>query len=294
MITPLRDRDALDHQGLARLIEHLISGGVHGLFILGTTGEGPSLSYRLRKEVIKRTCQQVSDRVPVIVGITDPSFAEAVRLAEAAKSSGAHALVTSAPYYFTATQTELLDYLAHLSSELPLPLLLYNAPANTHHVFQPETILKAADIPNIIGLKDSGGNMGYLHSVIALLKERPDFSLLVGPEELMAEAVMLGGHGGMCAGSNIYPQLYVDLYEAAEACDLERVRLLHRKVIEISMTIYRVGQNESRYLKGLKCAVSLLGICDNILAEPLRAFGSAEREKVRGHMANLGLLPTHA
>jgi len=291
MITPLRDRDALDHAGLERLIEHLISGGVHGLFILGTTGEAPALSYHLRTELIERTCKQVADRLPVIVGITDTAFVEAVNLASNAGKFGAQAVVASAPYYFPASQEELLDYLEHLAAEVPLPLLLHNAPTNTRHTFQPSTVLRAADIPNVIGLKDSGGNMIYFHSVVELLKDRPDFTFLVGPEELMAEAVMLGAHGGMCGGSNICPQLYVDLYKAAVARDLDQIRILHSRVMRICARIYSVGRHDSSYLSGLKCAVSLMGICDDFRAEPFSAFGSGEREKVRKYMVDLGLLP---
>jgi dihydrodipicolinate synthase/N-acetylneuraminate lyase len=291
MITPLRGRDVLDQAGLERLIEHLIAGGVHGLFILGTTGEAPGLSYRLRTELIERTCKQVAERLPVIVGITDTAFAEAANLATTARKFGAQAVVASAPYYFPASQVELLDFVEHLAAEVPLPLLLYNAPTNTGHTFEPSTVLRAADFPNVIGLKDSGGNMTYFHSVVELLKGRPDFTLLVGPEELLAEAVLLGAHGGMCGGSNFSPQLFVRLYEAAVARDFEQIRILHSRVMRISTTIYRVGRYESSYLKGLKCAVSLLGLAEDFMAEPFRAFESPERAKVRQHMVDQGLLP---
>jgi 4-hydroxy-tetrahydrodipicolinate synthase len=291
MITPLRDRDKLDHVGLESLIEHLIAGEVHGLFILGTTGEAPALSYRLRAQLIERTCKQVAERLPVIVGITDTAFVEAASLASTARKFGAQAVVASAPYYFPASQVELLDYVEHLAAEVPLPLFLYNAPTNTRHTFQPSTVLRAAQIPNVIGLKDSGGDMICFHSVFELLKDRSDFTLLVGPEELMAEAVMLGAHGGMCGGSNFCPQLYVRLYQAARAKDLDQIRILHSRVMRISATIYRVGRHDSSYLKGLKCAVSLLGICEDFMAEPFRSFGSAERAKVRQHMVEQGLLP---
>ena len=290
MITPLRGRDVLDHAGLERLIEHLIAGGVHGLFILGTTGEAPGLSYRLRTELIERTCKQVAERLPVIVGITDTAFVEAANLATSARKFGAQAVVASAPYYFPASQVELLDFVEHLAAEVPLPLLLYNAPTNTGHTFEPSTILRAAEFPNVIGLKDSGGNMAYFHSVVELLKNLPDFTLLVGPEELLAEAVLLGAHGGMCGGSNFYPQLFVRLYEAAVARDFEQIRILHSRVMRISTTIYRVGSYESSYLKGLKCAVSLLGLAEDFMAEPFRAFDSPERAKVRQYMADQGLL----
>ncbi|HEY6291197.1 MAG TPA: dihydrodipicolinate synthase family protein, partial [Terriglobia bacterium] len=111
MITPLTHRGTLDGPGLARLVEHLISGGVHGLFILGTTGEGPALPRRLQTEVIERTCEHVAGRVPVIVGVTDTVLEEAVELAAKAKELGAQAVVTSAPFYYGASQAELLTYL---------------------------------------------------------------------------------------------------------------------------------------------------------------------------------------
>ena len=291
MITPMKGQDLLDVAGLERLIEHILSGGVHGLFILGTTGEAPALKYQLRRELIERTCRQVARRVPVLVGITDTSFAESVSLAGHAEQSGAQAVVVSAPYYFPAAQSELLDYLQDLCRELPLPAFLYNAPTNTHHVFGLATVRRAAEIPTIVGLKDSSANMIYFHSVQELLKDRPDFTRLVGPEELMAEAVMLGGHGSMCGGANFFPRLYVDLYNAATANDLEKVRALHKRVMEISTTIYRIGEHESSYLQGLKCAVSLVGICGDLMAEPFRPFGAAEREQVRKHLLALGVLP---
>jgi len=290
MITPLLDRDELDAAGLERLIEHILAGGVHGLFILGTTGEGPSLSYRLRRELINRTCTQIAGRVPVLVGITDTSFVESVNLAYKAQEAGAQGLVLAAPYYYPVSQPELLEYLQHLASELPLPVFLYNMPSHTKVAFEPDTVRQAADIPNIIGLKDSAANMIYFHKLRRLFKSQPDFSLLVGPEELLGETILSGGHGGVCGGANICPQLYVNLYNAALTKNLEKVAALHEKVMRISMTIYSVGKYGSSYLKGLKCAVSCLGLCSDFMAEPFYRFDSPERKIVRERLIELELL----
>lgn len=100
VVTPLRSRDELDVAGLERLIEHILAGGVHGLFILGTTGEAPNLSYRLRRELIDQTCKFVRGRVPVLAGITDTAFVESVNLARHAATAGVQAVVASTPYYF--------------------------------------------------------------------------------------------------------------------------------------------------------------------------------------------------
>jgi len=290
MVTPLRSRDELDVGGLERLIEHILGGGVHGLFVLGTTGEAPSLSYRLRRELVERTCRQVAGRVPVLVGITDTAFVESVNVARAAAEAGAQGVVLAPPYYFPTGQEELLEYLQHLVPELPLPLFLYNMPSMTKLVFEPATVRLALDIPGIVGLKDSSGNMVYFHRLRCLLRDRPDFSLLVGPEELLGETVMLGGHGGVNGGANLFPQLYVALYDAAVAGNRDRVAALHEVVMQISDTIYSTGRHSSSFLKGLKCALAIKGRCDDFLAEPFHRFRDAERNRIRGYLQQAELL----
>jgi 4-hydroxy-tetrahydrodipicolinate synthase len=291
MVTPLLDRDTLDVAGLERLIEHILGGGVHGLFILGTTGEAPSLSYRLRYELIDRVCGQVRERVPVLVGITDTSFVESVNVARKAKDAGAQAVVLAPPYYFPAGQSELLEYLQHLTHELPLPLFLYNMPSHTKLVFEPETIRAAAEFPGVAGIKDSSGNMIYFRQLQSLLKDHPDFSVLMGQEELLAEAILLGGHGSVCGGANLIPELYVELYNAACSKDLLKVESLHQKVMELSTAIYNVGRYESSFLKGLKCALSCIGICSDFLAEPFHRFRRAEHEVIERYVKELGITP---
>jgi len=290
MVTPLLDRDTLDVDGLQRLIEHILDGGVHGLFILGTTGEAPSLSQRLRYELIEHVCEQVKGRVPVLVGITDTCFVESVNIACRARDAGAQAVVLAPPYYFPAGQGELLEYLEHLMPELPLPLFLYNMPSYTKLVFEPETVRAAAAITGIVGIKESSGDMVYFRRLLSLLKKQPGFSLLIGQEELLAEAVAAGAHGGVCGGANLVPQLYVDLYNAACSKELSAVEALHKKVMQISAAIYGVGKYESSYLKGLKCALSCLGICNDFLAEPFHRFRRSERNIIRRHIKKLGLM----
>jgi len=289
MVTPLCSRDELDLPGLERLIEHILGGEVSGLFILGSTGEAPSLSYRLRRELIQLACRQVAGRVPVLVGITDTAFVESVNLARAAAEAGAQALVLAAPYYFPMSQPELLEYLQHLAAEATLPLFLYNMPANTKVAFEPETVRRAMDIPNIIGLKDSSANMIYFHHLVSLLPQRPDWTLLVGPEELLAEAVLAGGHGGICGGANICPKLYVDLYHAAMAGKLDRVAQLHRRVMRLAKSIYQVGRHNSAVIKGIKCSLACLGICDDFMAEPFHRFRPEERAQIQKHLDELGI-----
>jgi 4-hydroxy-tetrahydrodipicolinate synthase len=289
VITPLLDRDKLDVGGMERLLEHILAGGVHGLFILGTTGEAPSLSYRLRNEIIEHTCKQVGNRVPVLVGITDTSFVESVNLAKKACDNGAQAVVLAPPYYFPAGQLELLEYLEHITAELPLPLYLYNMPSFTKMDFEPKTIRAAADLKGIAGVKDSSGNLIYFHQLQVLLKDHPEFSLLMGREELLGESVLMGGHGGVCGGANVIPELYVELYDVACAKDLPRIEELHQKVMKFSNTIYKVGRYQSSYLKGLKCALSCVGICSDFMAEPFHRFRQEEHDRIEQYVKELGI-----
>ncbi len=289
MVTPLSDRDTLDAAGLERLVEHILAGGVQGLFILGTTGEGPSLSYRLRCELVERVCEQVAGRVPVLVGISDTSLVESLNLADYAADAGARAVVLAPPYYYPAGQAELLHYIQHIAAELPLPVFLYNLPSHTKLSFDPETVRRLIEIPNVVGLKDSSAEMIYFHKVRRLAEERADWSLLIGPEELLAEAVLLGAHGGVSGGANLCPRLYVELYRAATRGDTARVAELHAKVIEISQRIYHSADHGAAVIAGLKCALSCLGICDDFMAEPFHRLRDAERRLIQKHLAELEL-----
>ncbi|MGV8134892.1 MAG: dihydrodipicolinate synthase family protein [Mangrovibacterium sp.] len=281
LVTPLQDNNNLDIEGLDRLIEHLISGGVHGIFILGTTGELPGLSHKLRSELIEGACLIVNRRVPVLVGISDCAFQESLSLAYKAADYGADAVVTVPPYYFSLSQTELLEYLKRLMKQIPLPLFLYNIPVYTKVGFAPETVKAAADIPGIVGIKDSSSDMAYLKQVQYALKDHPEFTFMIGLEELLSDFVLTGGHGGIPGGANMFPRLYVDLYNASLVRDFEQISRLQKTVMQVSSSIYRVGNYKSSYLKGLKCALSVMGICNDFMAEPYSRFREPERAKIQ-------------
>ncbi|SFJ37740.1 dihydrodipicolinate synthase family protein [Planctomicrobium piriforme] len=291
LLTPLTARDQLDVAGLERLIEHVLAGGVHGLFLLGTTGEAPSLSYRLRRELVTKSCRIVNGRVPVLVGITDTSFVEAVRFAEHASDCGADAVVAAPPYYLPPSQPELREFILELMTELPLPLMLYNMPGLTQAPFELPTVAALMQHDGILGIKDSSGDMKYVQGLLQLARQRSDWSVLIGPEELTAEGVLMGAHGGVSGGANLSPKLFVDLYTAAAAGDVPRVRKLQRKALQLSELLYSWGQTRGGWILGLKCALSHLGICSDLPAEPLRSLTDAERETIRERLAVLGLLP---
>ena len=288
LVTPLVDNETLDVESLENLIEHLIQGGVHGLFILGTTGEEQSLSYKIRHEMIRQSARINHGRLPLLVCITDTSIVESINLARIAAECGADGVVSAPPYYFAPGQPELAQFYEELVPQLPLPVFLYNMPSHVKVSFAPDTVRRIAQNPQVIGFKDSSANAVYFQSVLYKMKERPDFSMLVGPEEITGECVLLGAHGGINGGANMFPELYVSMYNAAREGNLQRILQLQRLIMQISTTIYTVGKHGSSYLKGLKCALSLLGIIkDDFVASPFYKFNSPEREKIKAALAAL-------
>ncbi|MEM1295504.1 MAG: dihydrodipicolinate synthase family protein [Verrucomicrobiota bacterium] len=286
LVTPLSDRDTLDHEGLERLIEHVIAGGVTGIFILGTTGEAQSLSYALRRELIKRVCSLVAERIPVLVGITDTAFVESASLARVAADHGADALVVTTPYYFPAGQTELSEYIEHLVPELPLPLMLYNMPTLTKVWFEIDTLRSLTDHENIIGVKDSSGDLEYFNELLTMRQNRPDWTFFMGPEHLLADAVRFGGDGGVCGGANVLPHLFVEAFNAAHTGDAATLAT-HQDTIDTWQRAYDIGKYASRHIKATKCALSLLGICNDFMAEPFHRFKTPERRLVEAIIQEL-------
>lgn len=286
VITPLVNYEEFDVHGFENLIEHLISGGVHGLFLLGTTGEAPSLSYKLRKELVKRACELVNHRIPVLVGISDTSFSASLEIAEYSKNVGADVVVVAPPYYFPMAQEEMVEYLEDLVPALPLPFLLYNMPSHTKIHLSIETVKRAKEL-GAVGIKDSSGDMFYLYSLIEEFKDSVDFSIITGTEIFLPETIMNGGHGAVAGGANIFPGLFVKLYEASVNNDLETIARLHEKVMKIENTIYTVGKHTSRFIKGTKCALSVMGICNDYMPHPFHKFKPAERKQIEKYIEEI-------
>jgi 4-hydroxy-tetrahydrodipicolinate synthase len=290
LATPLASIDKLDLPGLERLIEHVLRGGVQGVFILGTTGEGPALSYRLRRELIERVCAQVGTRVPVLVGITDSAYIESLQLAEVSAKAGASAVVAATPFYFRFGQSDILRLIESLAKDSSLPLFLYNQPELTKISFEPQTVARAAEIPNVVGVKDSSGQIGYIKQVLSLVSKcHPEFSVLVGPERLLAEALLCGAHGGVPGGANIFPDLSVRLYRAFVDGKHEEMQELQAKMIEIGALIWNIGEAEPAFLVRVKGALAALGICSGLPTRPYRQVTADDERKISEHLKKYGI-----
>jgi len=287
LVTPLHADGTLDNEGLGNVVNHVIEGGVKGIFVLGTTGEGPSLTYALRRAVIQETCELVNGRIPVLVGITDSSLGESIELANYSKQVGADAVVSAPPFYYYLSQQELFQYFKVFAEQSPLPLFLYNMPGQTKLTIDVSTITQLADYPNVFGIKDSSANAIYYNTLIERLKEKSGFSIFVGPDEMMASTVLAGGDGGVNSGSNLFPKLYVALFEACQKGDTDRVAQLQSLVIQVSLGIYSGVKSENSFLKGLKSALQAKGICSNHHALPLLRHTDSEYELIENNCLDL-------
>jgi 4-hydroxy-tetrahydrodipicolinate synthase len=287
MIAPLTASGKLDVEGLERLVDHLLAGSVDGLFLLGTTGEGLSLSVSIREELIRRTCRQVAGRIPVLAGISSSCLEESVEMAQFAGENGADALVAMPPFYILPTQAELAEYLDQLVPRLPLPVFLYNMPAITTVTWELNTVRRAMDNPRILGVKDSSGDMKYFQYLCDLAKERKDWTILVGPEELLLPAMRAGGHGGISGGANVFPRFYTAFYEAAHAENEARIESLTVLARRIQKLLFPFPCGIRDGVRRIKAALECLGICGGATAPPLRRSTDEERESIRPSISAL-------
>ena len=286
LVTPMKN-GRVDIRGLEKLVAHTINGGVHGLFALGTTGEGPGLSESNKAVVIKSVVDQAKKRLPVLIGITDTVMTDSIALAEIAATAGADALVIAPPYYLPPGQAEFLEYLDYILPRLPLPLFLYNMPSMTKVHLSPATLAEAITRPGVVGLKDSSGDMNYFHDILQVFNGK-DLALFSGSEVLLGESILFGAQGGVSGGANVHPKLFVNLWQAAHDGNIEKLKKLQQQWHQFS-NIYRRGHHASSGIKGIKCALSLLGICEDEMVAPFSAFAKKERAMIKEDLKNMAI-----
>jgi len=287
LLTPFRDWRTLDVAGLENLVERLLAGGVHGLFLLGTCGEGTSIDHTMQREVVDRASRLIAGRVPFLVAISDTSIIESLRLADYAAEKGATGLVLSPPYYHPIPQDDLKRYLFRVADHVPLPTFLYNIPSHTKTVLELDTLAAAFEHSKFVGLKDSSGDLDYFGKAAELMKPRSDLTLLVGPEHLIVPAMKLGAHGGIPGGAHLLPKFFVNIYNACLRGDENRIETLQRRLMELD-TLYG-GFYGASFLANMKCALSFLGICAGEFAEPLHALPAERVSHIAAQLDKLGI-----
>lgn len=287
LVTPLRPDASLDVRSVERIVAHVVEGGVNGLFVLGSTGEAPSLSIEMRISVLRSIAKAAPADVRVIANVSDAAMEHTLQLAEQAASGGAVAVALSPPSYFSLDQEQLRAYVEHFCERSPLPVFLYNIPQFAHTPFEPETVCNLAELRNVIGLKNSDGSLDYLRKVQSGLRRRTNFSLLVGNEETLLPALRMGADGGVCGGANMFPQIFVELFRAATEGRAVEAERLQEIVVKLSEAVYRVGAPETGYLRGLKRALARLQLIQDVLAEPLQNFHPAEKAELDARLAEV-------
>lgn len=288
MVTPLTADQKLDVDGVNKMVNHLISGGVDGIFLLGTTGEGPCLSYSIREELVKTVCKLAKGKVPVLAAISDSSMEMSIAFAKKCKTYGVAAVVCTVPYYIKLTQKECVTWYKELADRLPLPLLVYNMPMHTDTTIEPDTIVELASHPNIVGMKDSSSVISLFNKFrIALTPYSDKFSLFMGPDEAMGEVVLLGADGGVCTGANLWPKVFKKMYLAAKAGDAKKLKEFQDFTTKSAYYMYGLGQGQVGFLKGLKAALAEMGLIENVLTTPFEPLDKVATQKMRKYLKEL-------
>ena len=213
--TPLNANGAVDERGLEKLVDYVIKGGVHGLWVLGSTSEFPALSPADRERVLDVAVGRANERVPVIVGVTDNSARKIISNAQAAQSAGAAACFMTLPFYFIVDQQEAIRHVRETAEAVTLPLILYDNPPSTGIKLTLETLLAMSEIPNLIALKDSSCDFVRFQNSLVSLREKRPFKLLQGIDQLLAASLMMGADGAVAALASIAPDLFAKMYQAS-------------------------------------------------------------------------------
>ena len=229
MVTPARaGGDDIDTQRLGEYTDFLVDSGVHGLFPCGSTGEFPSLTREQRKRVVETVVDRAGG-IPVLAGCGDTCVEDAVAHVRDATEAGADAAVVVTPYYLDASQAGLRGFFEDVAERSPLPVFLYNIPKLTGVHLSVESVARLAEVPNVVGLKDSTGDLTYHHRV---LSATPDsFTVLQGTSHLSLPSLNAGADGATAGAANVFPSALCEMYEAQRSGDLERAVRLANEVV---------------------------------------------------------------
>jgi dihydrodipicolinate synthase/N-acetylneuraminate lyase len=272
LVTLLNPDEEIDEQGTEKLIEHVISGGVHGIFLMGTTGEGMRIRDRECEKVIRIATSHVGGRAAVLVGCSDFGTRRTLERIHTAERMGADGAVVTLSYYLPGfSREEIVRYYRQLAAESRIPVFIYNLPLGHQSTIELDTIDELSNVENIAGIKDSSQDQAHLSKLIEQFKGRDDLRIFVGTEVLMVESLMSGAHGCVPSIGNVRPDLCVNLYEAIQNRDLERVKVLEKEMLDTRKRVYASGPSWLSYIAGIKSALSALGISGQTITEPYRS-----------------------
>ena len=284
LITPFRN-GAVDFDALGELLDFQVDNGVDALIVLGTTGEAATLTPAERDEVISFALRAVDGRIPVVIG-TGNNTASTVDLSRRAEELGADGALVVTPFYNKPNQEGLYRHFRTVAESVRIPVILYNVPGRTGVNLAPETVLRLAQIENIVGVKEASGNQYQCDSLIRSLQvARPDFRVWSGNDDQAFHLVCGGGDGVISVLSNVLPAQTAAMIDAALGGDVATARRLHLRLLPLMKDLF----NESNPIP-VKFAAGELGLCRDELRLPLVSAGEKTRELVRADLLELGVL----
>lgn len=283
LVTPMLPDGSLDYPAYKKLIDWHVQQGTDAIVAVGTTGESPTVSMEEHAEIIRVTVEVSAGRIPVIAGVGGNSTAEAIELAEYARASGADAGLSVVPYYNKPTQEGLYQHFKTSAEAVDLPLIVYNVPGRTVADMSNDTILRLAQVPGIIGVKDATGDIGR---GARLLYTKPEhFQVFSGDDPTAAALILLGAHGNISVTANVAPKLMHDMCVAALAGDLAETRRLDARLQVLNKALFV----ESNPIP-VKWALAEMGLTGLGYRLPLTSLSEVHHPVVRHALQESGLI----
>ncbi|SDS60111.1 dihydrodipicolinate synthase family protein [Microterricola viridarii] len=295
VITPRDAAGNIDTASLARVVDHLIDGGVSGLFILGSSSEVPYLTNAERDVVADATVAAVRGRVPVLAGVNEQTTNRVIDEGRRLLDRGIEGFVVTTPYYAISDDNEVASHFRSVKEALALPLYAYDVPVRTHRKLSPAFLAALAEDGVIAGVKDSSGDDVSFRQLLLATAHLADFRVFTGHEVVVDGALLGGAHGAVPGLANVDPAGYVRMHEAARAGDWASVRAEQDRLARLFEIVFaptpgRVSGGAAG-LGAFKTALALLGVIDNNrMSEPMLSLNAEETARIRGILVSTGLL----
>jgi len=284
LITPVDSDDRLDEKLFRNIIDHVIAGGVHGVFVLGTTGEFYGVEFDEKRRAIAIAVDQVRGRVPVYAGASAITTRECMNLARLAEEEGAQAVTVLTPMFISPSEDELYEHFVTIASSTTLPVLLYNNPDRTGINMSAGLIERLAGISNIVGVKDSSGDVTLTSEYIRRTRGQ-NFRVMAGRDTLILATLVYGGYGCVAASANVAPALVVEIYEKFQAGDLAGALEAQYRLAPL-----RVAFNLGTFPVVIKDALNLLGVPAGHPIRPVGHCTEPNLAKLKAILDKMGLI----
>jgi len=283
MVTPITADGKINTETLRKLTNYLIEGGVHGLFPVGSQGEFYALTFEEKKKVLEVVVEETQGRVPVYAGTGAITTREAVALTKMAESVGASAVSVITPFFVHPSDAELLEYYTAVAKSTRLPVLLYNNPGRTGVNISADFVVKASKVDNIVGIKDSSGDLTLTAEYIRRTGEM--FSVLAGRDTLIYGTLCYGGKGAIAATANVAPKIIAEIYEAFMAGDMKRSLKAQFRLAPL-----RLAFDLGTFPVVIKEALTLIGIEAGVGIPPVGGMKPEAIAELKEILKNMGLL----